>query len=713
MKSTFAPFGWLALGVLILALAMPLADAQQPRDSVTEEQRLLTVLQSDAPSAQKAISCKELAIYGSGKAVPELAKLLPDPQLSSWARIALEVIPGEQANAALRTAAESMQGQLLVGVINTIGVRRDSQAVPILIGHLKDDDVEVASASAVALGRIADDDARKALQAALATVPEDLRSPVAEACVLCAEARLLSGRQKEAAEIYDQVRNAEVPMQRIVEATRGSILARGQAGVPLLVQSLRSPEKKLRQLALATVREFPGDQIDAALAKELKVVPPTRAVSIIQAMADRPQTVVLPAILAAARSDNPQVQASAIDALRRVGDESCLEILLSLATSDDPELQQVAKSTLAELPGEGVNNRIVTMLSGSKGKQYPVLLHLVAQRRVDAVPQVVQALSHQDPVIRHAALQALGQTVSIDRISLLIDAVVQSKKAEDTEVASQALRAASIRMPDREACALQLSKSIPDAVAATKTILLEILAEMGGEVALAQVSAAAMSRDPQLQDDGSRLLGKWNSVAAAPSLMRLAVSGPSSKYRVRGMRGYIGVARKFPMPESQRVEMCRQAFEKASRIEEQKLVLDVVQIHPSAEGLALAIKAQRVPALKTDATLAASQIAQKLGGKAVDVASIMKAGGMKPVKLQIIKATYGADGVSKDVTAVIQKSAGSLPWIKLSGRGYNAAFGGDPVPGKVKKLIIQYVMDGKRGTGSFEENAPILLPQPK
>ena len=73
MKSTFAHFGWLALGVLILALAMPLADAQQPRDSVTEEQRLLTVLQSDAPSAQKAISCKELAIYGSGKAVPELA----------------------------------------------------------------------------------------------------------------------------------------------------------------------------------------------------------------------------------------------------------------------------------------------------------------------------------------------------------------------------------------------------------------------------------------------------------------------------------------------------------------------------------------------------------------------------------------------------------------------------------------------------------------
>ena len=374
MKSISPPLSMLAVGAMLLVLGMPPVVAQQRRDSATEEKRLLAVLQSDAPAAQKAISCKELAVYGSSDAVPELAKLLPNPQLSSWARIALEVIPGDPSDAALRTAAEAMQGQLLVGVINSIGVRRDAKAVPILIDRLKDNDLEVASAAAVALGRIADDDATEALQTALRTVPGKLRSSVAEACVLCAEARLLSGRQKEAAEIYDQVRSAEVPLQRIVEATRGSILARGQDGVPLLVQSLRSPEKKLRQLALATVREFPGDQIDAALANELKEVSPARAVSIIQAMADRPQTVVLPAILAAVENGSPQVKASAIDSLRRVGDESCLEILLSVATSDDAELQQIAKSTLAELPGEGVNAKIVTMLAASKGKQYPVLV---------------------------------------------------------------------------------------------------------------------------------------------------------------------------------------------------------------------------------------------------------------------------------------------------------------------------------------------------
>ena len=63
-----------------------------------EKQELIAGLQSDSPPAEKAITCKLLAIHGSSEAVPDLAELLPDPQLSSWARIALEAIPGPAAD---------------------------------------------------------------------------------------------------------------------------------------------------------------------------------------------------------------------------------------------------------------------------------------------------------------------------------------------------------------------------------------------------------------------------------------------------------------------------------------------------------------------------------------------------------------------------------------------------------------------------------------
>ena len=79
---------------------------------------------------------------------------MTDPELASWARIALEAIPGPAADAALREAMDKVQGKLLVGVINSIAVRRDPKAVSALVKKLKDTDPDVASAAAVALGRI-------------------------------------------------------------------------------------------------------------------------------------------------------------------------------------------------------------------------------------------------------------------------------------------------------------------------------------------------------------------------------------------------------------------------------------------------------------------------------------------------------------------------------------------------------------------------------
>ena len=83
-----------------------------------QERQLIDILQSDAPKAQKAITCKRLAVYGTQDAVPALAPLLTDPELASWARIALEVIPDASADEALRAAMEKVEGRLLIGVIN-------------------------------------------------------------------------------------------------------------------------------------------------------------------------------------------------------------------------------------------------------------------------------------------------------------------------------------------------------------------------------------------------------------------------------------------------------------------------------------------------------------------------------------------------------------------------------------------------------------------
>jgi len=386
---------------------------------------------------------------------------------------------------------------------------------------------------------------------------------------------------------------------------------------------------------------------------------------------------------------------------------------MQIASEADAELAQTAQVTLADLQGEKVNLQIVALLATAKGKSYPLLIELVGQRRIDAVPALLKALNHSDSAVRSAALTALGETVTLENFSVLVAQVISPKYAADAPVAQLALKAASVRMPDREACAAQLAIALNRSPSATKSTLLEILSDVGGTKALSTLGVAAKSNDPILQDTASRLLGKWNSVDAAPVLLDLAKTGPVNKYRVRALRGYIGLARKFAMPEKQRAEMCRKALDAASQPAEQKLVLEVLKLHPSAEGLKLAMSAIELPALKNDATQATQVIAQKIFGNGANLRRVLSGAGLAKVKLEIIKAEYGNGSNQKDVTAVVRKHAGNLSLITLASENYNASFGGDPLPGVVKRLKIQYRINGKEGEASFAENAIIILPIPK
>ena len=158
MRSRFSLAGRV-LGAFVAGLATAaLAGEPSPK-----EREALAVLRSSATEAEKAAACKRLAVVGSDASAADLAALLSNERLASWARIALEAIPGADVDARLRTAAGSLSGRLLVGVINTIGVRGDAAAIPLLEAKLADADGEVAAAAAAALARIGTPQAAAAL----------------------------------------------------------------------------------------------------------------------------------------------------------------------------------------------------------------------------------------------------------------------------------------------------------------------------------------------------------------------------------------------------------------------------------------------------------------------------------------------------------------------------------------------------------------------
>ncbi|MGD9720164.1 MAG: HEAT repeat domain-containing protein [Pirellulales bacterium] len=682
-------------------------------ENAAKEKELIAKLRSDAPAADKAIACKQLAVYGTAQAVGDLGKLLADEQLASWSRIALEAIPGPEAASALRSALGSVEGRLLIGTINSIGVRRDESSVEPLIAHLRAPDAEVASAAAVALGRIGNAPATKTLRESLAGTPMKVRTAVAEGCILCAERLMAAGKSTEAMEIYDEVRRADLPKQKVIEATRGAILARKADGIPLLIEQLRSADVVLFRLGLTTARELPGREVADALIAEVVGATPDRAALLLTAFADRDDSAVTPAVFEVAKSGPQGVRIAAVGVIGRLGDASSLSALLEIATEADAEVAQAAKAALAGLGGEQTNAEIVAQLSQADGKALPVLIEVVGQRRIDATAPLVKAIQHPNAVVRGAALTALGATVGPKELPVLVSEVVAPKHSEDAEVARKALRAACVRMPDREACAEELVAALDQAPAATRPLLLEVLGEVGGAKALTTIGAAVKGNNEQLQDTGSRVLGEWMTLDAAPVLLDLAKTAPDEKYRGRALRGYLRLARQFAQSDQQRAEMCRQALGVSDRVADQQLVLNVLERYPSPDTLQVAIAAGQKPALKADATRAALVLIQKLGSKAGNVRELLAKLDLEPVKVEIIKAEYGAGGTQKDVTAALQQLVGNLPLIALPSPSYSASFGGDPVPGTVKQLKVQYRINGKAGEASFAEDSVVMLPMPK
>jgi HEAT repeat protein len=709
--------------IRVTLLAATVAIAVFPAQAAdNREKQLIAVLRSDAASAEKAITCKRLAIYGTKDAVPPLATLLPDSQLSSWARIALEAIPGPEADAALREAMTKVKGRLLVGVINSIGVRRDPAAVATLAARIDDPDSDVASAAAVALGKIGGEAATESLQRSLTAASAPVRSAVAEGCILCAERALAEGKATEAARLYDLVRTGDVPKQRIVEATRGAILARGSAGIPLLLEQLRSGDKAMFAIGLSTARELAGDGVSEALVDELVRSTPERQRLLLLALADRGDATVLPAALRAAAGGPKPSRIAAMGLVRRLGDESCVPALLEAAGEGDAELTQAATAALEGLHGPKVDADLVARLAAGEGRSREALIDIVGRRRIAAaVAGLKEASEDPDAPIRSAALIALGSTIGPGDIEFLIERVVRPRHTEDADAARRALRAACVRMPDSDACAAKLVAGMAESPAATRCALLETLGAMGGDVALEAVGKAAKDSDPQIRETASRLLGKWMTADAAPVLLELAKTAPEAKHQVRALRGYIRLARQFPMPDGERAAMCRKALVVAKRPEEKKLVLAVMERYPSVEMLGAVVEAMDGPALKNDSALKkdAERVSMAIGEKILAGQPtelewrLLDEISRGPVKIEIVKAEYGAGTKFVDVTETLKKYSGSYSIIVLPSPRYNVSFGGDPAPNVVKRLRVQYRINGKPGEATFEENALITLPMPK
>lgn len=378
------------------------------------EDQLLTVLSADASLQEKSAACRELARIGTRQAVPVLAPLLADEKLSHMARFALEPIADPAVDEALRAALGKVKGQLLVGVINSLGVRKDPAAIDLLAGFLTNTDPAVAQAAARALGCIGGA-AVQALKGNPTTQTGPNLLAVCDGLLRCAEAAPAA----DAAAIYDHLRTLpNLPLHLRVAALRGSIRSNVTQRLPLLLEIIRTEASVPAADAIRISMELPGAEVTQALVGELAAANPPKQLLLLQALGCRGDATAVPALLPLAKSGSIDLRIAALHSLVQLAAPSSLPVLASLVSDPEPAIAREALAGMIGFPGQEADAALVALLDGAAPNIRLALISAVGQRRcASAVPALLKSSADADTEVANASrkvLRELAGTAEVD-----------------------------------------------------------------------------------------------------------------------------------------------------------------------------------------------------------------------------------------------------------------------------------------------------------
>jgi HEAT repeat protein len=591
----------------------PVSPAHVPGPTAAEAAALAAVIRSNATLAQKQAACKRLGEIGSKEQVGVLASLLADERLSHAARRGLEAIPDPSATDALRRALPGLKGKTLVGVLHSLGARRDPSPAADVIARLGNADPQVAAAAAYALGRIATPEAGRALVQSLSTSPGTVRPAIADGGLACAEAFVRGGRVSEAVSVYEAIRKAELPKHIRAAATRGVILAWRPGSAEVLIAQLRDKDHVAFATALGAVREVADPGVTPILLGQLPHLVPQRQALLLTALGSRGDVAARPPVLEAAKSGPPEVRIAALRALATLGDASAVPVLLESINQADPAIAAAARDSLSAMADPSINAALGSMIGKAQGKSRCFLFDLVGRRQiVAAVPTLVAAADDPDADIRIAALRALGRTITPQDLPVLTARLLAPKNPAERTVVQEALKATCVRAPDKNMCAERIGACLPQASPKARGFLFDLLGIVGGPAAMRTVAAATFDANVETRDAAVRVLGKWRTPDAAGPLLEVARKSSDAKLRVRALRGYIRIIRQLDLPNHQKLAMCREAMASAERDEERVLALGALGRVRTVDALTLAATHLNTPPLKEAACLACLAISEKI-----------------------------------------------------------------------------------------------------
>jgi HEAT repeat protein len=549
---------------------------------------------------------------GTPRSVPVLAALLEEDRVGHAARYALEAMPYAEAGAALRDTLKRTSGPRQAGIIDSLGWRRDTKAVPLLQPLLRDSNVTVAAAAATALGRIGGEPAVATLSETDATAPAQVHSAAMEGLLQCAERLMGDGEASAAASLYREVLARELGQPLRVAAWRGLLFSESQFPqdqMQLLLSSLAEVEHPLHTVAVEVVRETGDPRVLTGCLAAWDTFPADSQIAVLDAQVER-EPHSLPTIRVAAESPYLEVRVAAWQALADVQDPGVIPMLARAATHGEPAEKEAAGNTLARLRGPDISQTLTAEIQRAEPAARAALLRALGARGDPRTADVLllYADAEQRPV-RLAALASLRTLAAPETLVPLLE--VAAKSTNDRAPILQTLLSVCRAETDKDRVARSVIGAIDQASPSQRHQLLPLLAELATPAALRAAEATVQSTDTELAKEALRVLAQWPTAAPAPRLLESARSASDLTLHTLALRGAIAIS-VHESDAAQRLAILREALEVARRVEEKKQILGQISRKPVQEALELALGQLSNPELVDEAGLAVLSIAESL-----------------------------------------------------------------------------------------------------
>jgi len=549
-----------------------------PEEMREIESVLIKIIESKkATFAGIQFACRGLRRIGTARSVPVLAELLQDKRQHDAARFALQGMKYDVVDKILRNALNKAErADITIGLIGSIGQRRDLEAVPQLAKFTKNIDNNVAKTAIAALGRIGGKKAAEALRGA--GISGELESERADAYLQCADRFAETGGSSAAEEIYKEMAGEDNSSMVRVAAYRGLILSLKNEPVQTIIRMLNDGDAHVQKAGARFLAKLPSGTSLEKLLDNMPFIEVQARAMVLSALAERGDKGTAWAAEKAMHNENESLRIAGLRALASLGNASHIETLAK-AAAEGGSVGRAAEWSLDRVHGPGVEHEICKRMELQKGPVRASLIRALKARRCGkAVPAIIEHASDSDSSVRAESISALESISNEKNLPALVSLFDRIKEEGDRHALENAVASTCGRIEGEDARKTEyLISVLPGKTPSTRASLITVLGRFPNNATLDALLKASEEGDDDVKSAAVLALCEWPDNAPMSMLRELAGKGVENPLRKPAFEGFLRMA---AMPEGRSSDAAKESYaaamELAAESEEKVAIVQAV-----------------------------------------------------------------------------------------------------------------------------------------